>query len=335
MQIYAAILEMLKQQEHGVLVTVIGCSPSCRWLMGKHFLYKVGFDEGALASLLLDAEWLQQTDATSQQQTDAIPQQHTSAEWQQQIVPECLQKFPAVWQSLGTESLQGIPAEYADGLQENLLAICLTALTKQEFGRTRVEWAQVSQETAGLKQSEQADKPINQVQSATDLHWLDVMLEPIVPAPRLLIFGCGHVGQALAWLAHLSELPVTVVDDRPIFANGGLFPTGTEVLCDDFTRAIERLNPGGNDFAVIVTRGHQYDRVCLSRLVGRQMAYVGMIGSKRRVAGLFQEMIREGADPEWLEHVHSPIGLDIGAETPAEIAVSIMAELIRVRRKGA
>lgn len=165
--------------------------------------------------------------------------------------------------------------------------------------------------------------------------WMELMLEPIVPGSRLIILGCGHVGQALGKMAQIAGWPITVVDDRPIFANEAIFPAGTKVVCDDFSRAIRSVGLGEEDYVVIVTRGHQYDRICLEELAGRKLAYVGMIGSKRRVHDLFAELAKEGVTQEWLDMVHSPIGLDIGAETPEEIAVSILAEMIEVRRKGA
>jgi xanthine dehydrogenase accessory factor len=153
--------------------------------------------------------------------------------------------------------------------------------------------------------------------------------------PRLVILGCGHIGQALAQMAHWVGWPLTVVDDRPDFANSGLFPAGSEVICGNFSQTIQGLQLAEIDYVVIVTRGHQYDRICLEALAGRPLAYIGMIGSRRRVQGLMEELTKDGLDEQWLRSIHSPIGLDLGAETPEEIAVSIVAEMIQVRRKGA
>ena len=164
--------------------------------------------------------------------------------------------------------------------------------------------------------------------------WVDVMLEPIVSTPRLIILGCGYVGQSLANMATHVDLPLVVVDDRPDYANKALFPVGTEIVCRNFEQAIEEINPTESDFVVIVSRGHQYDRDCLEKLAGKELGYIGMIGSRRRVRGLFDELVKSGMDQSWLEQVHSPIGLDIGAETPGEIAVSILAEIIQEWRKG-
>lgn len=165
--------------------------------------------------------------------------------------------------------------------------------------------------------------------------WIDIMLEPIISTPRLIILGCGHVGQSLAKLADQMELSLVAVDDRPDYANRDLFPAGTEILCRDFETALDEIDPKPNDFVVIVSRGHKDDKKCLEKLADRELGYIGMMGSKRRVNNLFEELYRKGIDQDWLEEVHSPIGLDIGAETPGEIAVSILAEIVQEWRKGA
>lgn len=167
-----------------------------------------------------------------------------------------------------------------------------------------------------------------------DDQWLDLFLEPLLPNPRLIILGCGHVGQALAKMASFVNFPLVTVDDRPDFANVRLFPDGTQVICADFSQALDQIQLTKNDYLVIVTRGHKSDRLCLEKVAGKELAYIGMIGSRRRIKGLFAELIQDGVEPKWLEKVHSPIGLDIGAETPEEIGVSILAEMIQVRRKG-
>ncbi len=201
----------------------------------------------------------------------------------------------------------GFRSEKRKYFQDNLNALCQKVLAEGVFYRQKLTLAE---------------------------EWVDMMLEPILPPSRLIILGCGHVGQALAKLANIVEIPAIVVDDRPIFANIQNFPQGTRVICDDFDRAVRDLVPTETDLIVIVTRGHSYDRLCLETLAGTKLIYIGMIGSKRRVKELMSDLIREGIDPDWLSGVHSPIGLDIKAETPAEIAVSIMAEIIQIIRKG-
>jgi len=161
-----------------------------------------------------------------------------------------------------------------------------------------------------------------------------VMLERHEPAATLVIVGGGHIGKALATIADLCGFSVVVVDDRPDYANQERFPEADRVLCGDFAEVLRGLPIDANTYVVTVTRGHKHDEESLRQVVGSPAVYVGMIGSRRRAAAVLQHLIDEGLDPEVVGRVHTPIGLDIGAETPEEIAVAIMAEVVRVRRGG-
>jgi xanthine dehydrogenase accessory factor len=128
------------------------------------------------------------------------------------------------------------------------------------------------------------------------------------------------------------EFKVTVADDRPAFANSGAFPDAERIICDDFAHALEQVKVSPQDFVVIVTRGHKHDAECLRVILGDEMPrYVGLIGSRRRVRGLLDLLAEEGFLREWMDRVHTPIGLPIGAVTPDEIGISILAELIECR----
>ena len=150
---------------------------------------------------------------------------------------------------------------------------------------------------------------------------------------RLLILGCGYVAQSLCRFASQLEFEVYACDDRPSFANPYTMPDAKEVLCDTFPAAIKALHLTGNDFIAIVTRGHKHDADCIRTIyeTGIHPAYIGLIGSRRRVAGLFENLCAEGIHPSFLDQIHTPIGLDIGAVTTDEIAISILAELILCR----
>ncbi len=152
--------------------------------------------------------------------------------------------------------------------------------------------------------------------------------------PRLLIFGGGHVGAALAQMAAPLDFEVTVFDDRPHFASNESHPMAERVICGDYEEIMTELKLSENDYLVVVTRGHQYDRLCLEALLGSRVAYLGMIGSKRKVRLLFEALLASGFSRAALKGVSAPIGLDIGAETPEEIALSILVEIVRTRRKG-
>lgn len=153
-----------------------------------------------------------------------------------------------------------------------------------------------------------------------------------LPPHRLILLGGGHVSQPLCRYAADLEFDVTVVDDRPSFANAVRFPDAGQVVCDSFVKAIAELAITRYDFVCVITRGHRYDAVCLRQLFAGDMPrYLGLIGSKRRTIELFHMLEEEGFDRAKIDRVHTPIGLPIGAETPKEIAVSILAELIQQR----
>lgn len=155
------------------------------------------------------------------------------------------------------------------------------------------------------------------------------------PKERLILLGGGHIAQPLCRYAADLGFSVTVVDDRPSFANRARFPEAAEVLCDAFPHAIQGLHISGQDYAAVITRGHRYDADCLRAiLMGPFPKYLGMIGSRRRVFGLWNLLESEGFSRAALERIHAPIGLDIGALSIQEIAVSIVAQLIQCRRQG-
>lgn len=156
-----------------------------------------------------------------------------------------------------------------------------------------------------------------------------IVIEIIKPKLQLVIFGAGHVGQALALMAALTGYDVTVVDDREEFASRKRLPSpGIDLLVSDYACAVEKLTISSNTAVVIVTRGHQYDELCLKNVARSNAAYLGMIGSRRRVLSVFKKLISAGFSEADLLRVHAPIGLRIGAVSPQEIAVAILAEII-------
>jgi xanthine dehydrogenase accessory factor len=160
---------------------------------------------------------------------------------------------------------------------------------------------------------------------------MDVYIEPIEPSPELYVIGAGHVGLHLARLAHEVGFRVHVVDDREKFANRERFPTAAEVVTDDIPAWIGRTNLPPHAYAVIVTRGHTNDLEALRALAPRDLRYLGLIGSRAKVARIYDALTADAMPADVLKRVHAPIGLDIGAVTPQEIAVSILAELVAVK----
>src|SRR5512134_3075887 len=160
---------------------------------------------------------------------------------------------------------------------------------------------------------------------------MDVFIEPVEASPDVYVFGAGHVGYFVAKMAHEVGFRVHVVDDREKFANQDRFGEGIDVVVEHIPTWLQTNRLPPTAYAVIVTRGHTHDLDALRAVVGNPMRYVGLIGSKAKVRRIFDALREEGMTPESLQPVHAPIGLDIGAITPQEIAVSIVAELIAVK----
>jgi xanthine dehydrogenase accessory factor len=162
---------------------------------------------------------------------------------------------------------------------------------------------------------------------------LEVFVEPILPTPYLYIFGAGHVSLSLSKVATMAGFATVIVDDRETYANKDRFPEAAEVYAGEYEEIFKKLEPNSSSFLVAVTRGHRDDMRVLRWAVTTPARYVGMIGSKRKVLEIVHYLEeKEGIPAEKLAQVHAPIGLDIGAQSPEEIAVSIVAEIIAVRR---
>jgi xanthine dehydrogenase accessory factor len=163
---------------------------------------------------------------------------------------------------------------------------------------------------------------------------LEIFVEPILPQPLLYIFGGGHISSAVARVASASGFSITIADDREAFSNTERFPMADK-LYTTYEDAFAKIVPNASSYLLIVTRGHRDDMRVLAWAVRTEARYIGMIGSKRKVLSVYKALEKEGYSPEEFERVHAPVGLDIGALTPEEIAVSITAELIAVRRNAA
>lgn len=173
------------------------------------------------------------------------------------------------------------------------------------------------------------DRPSQAVEGSAE-----VMVQLFEAPARLVIVGAGHVGLALAKIAELLGYETTVVDDRPEFANRERFPMAQQVVVDEVGPALDSLTLDASTAVVLVSRGHRVDEEALRHAAGRGAGYVGMIGSRRRTRTVLDHLAAEGFSATALEAVSTPVGLDIGAETPEEIAVSILAEITMLRRGG-
>jgi xanthine dehydrogenase accessory factor len=162
---------------------------------------------------------------------------------------------------------------------------------------------------------------------------VEVFVEPILPQPVVYLFGGGHVSMAVARAAHAAGFGIGIIDDREAFANTERFPMAHEIFTS-FEDAFDKLRPNASNYLVIVTRGHKEDMRVLGWAVRSQARYVGMIGSRRKVFSVYKALEKEGYRMEEFERVFAPMGLEIGALSPEEIAISIVAELVAVRRNS-
>ena len=163
---------------------------------------------------------------------------------------------------------------------------------------------------------------------------LEVFFEVLRPEPRLIIAGAGYVAQALARLATALDFRIVVVDDRRDLADPLVFGDKVQMTFGDIPQTIRELEPDESSWIVVVTRGHHLDKDALKAAIESNAAYIGMIGSPSKVKRIFKDLLKEGVSRERLEQVYAPIGLDLGAETPDEIALSIAAEMVMIRKKA-
>lgn len=161
---------------------------------------------------------------------------------------------------------------------------------------------------------------------------MEVFIEPILSSPTLYIFGGGHISLPLTKIGKLLGFKIAVIDDRAKFANPKRFPEADLILAEDFNKAFPKLKIDKSSYIVIVTRNHQNDELVLEQALSTPAKYIGMIGSKTKNKALFSHLQAKGISKELLDAVHAPIGLEIHAQTPEEIAISILAEIIRIRR---
>jgi xanthine dehydrogenase accessory factor len=228
-------------------------------------------------------------------------------------------------------------AAAAVAVRERRRGLLVTVVHESPTARTEVRWHSEAQVTACGWSEARVDgqtaraclaqgAPVHLTTGPGDNPG-HVLVQPVLRGPRLVIAGGGHVGQALAAQGALVGFEILVIDDRPEFAD--------PALCGDIAAMLAALPADEATYVAIVTRGHRHDAEALRACIGRPFAYVGMIGSRRKVALIHESLLAAGlATPEQLDAVYAPIGLDIGAETPGEIAASVVAELIAVRRRG-
>jgi xanthine dehydrogenase accessory factor len=162
---------------------------------------------------------------------------------------------------------------------------------------------------------------------------MSVFLEPLLPAAQLIIFGAGHIGSALSQIGKMLDFNVTVVDNRSEFANRERLPWADVIIAEDYQKVLDGFVSSDNTYMIIVTHKHAHDFEILEQLIHKPFRYLGMIGSRSKVAKAFQQLRDKGISEDTIKKIYSPVGISIGASTPAEIAISIAAELVAVRSR--
>lgn len=162
---------------------------------------------------------------------------------------------------------------------------------------------------------------------------IEIFLEKNIPAPKAVVFGAGHISQPTCKLLKMIGFHVTVIDDRIDFANKSRFPDADTIIVDSFENAVQKITVDNNTWLFFLTRGHRYDYLCLEKLIDKNAAFFGMMGSKSRAAITRKQLKDAGFSQETIEKLHSPIGLDIGGQTPEELAISIVSQVISLKSK--
>ena len=233
----------------------------------------------------------------------------------------------------GAEAVLATVVEVAGESRVEPGAKCLVRDGKvavENIGDAAVVEAVVRESAARLKAEKSLLVPVELPSAKLEI-FFEVMPEP----PRLIVVGAGHIAVPLVKIAKVLDFHVTVIDDRLLFANRERFPDADQVLVGDMARMLKDMTLTPACYIVLITRGHSYDEPCLREIIYSRAKYIGMIGSRRRIKACFQRFRDEDKiAEEVIERVYAPIGLDIGTETPAEIALSILGEVIKVRRGG-
>jgi xanthine dehydrogenase accessory factor len=202
----------------------------------------------------------------------------------------------------------------------------------ENIGDQRVVQAILEQSEAGLRAEKSQLVSLNVPETGSKL---EVFFEVMPSPPKLIVVGAGHIAVPLVKMAKILDFHVTVIDDRLVYANRERFPDADEVIINDMAQTLKAMAINSSFYIVLITRGHMYDEPCLREIIHGPAKYIGMIGSRRRIKACFQRFRdEEKIAEEALERVYAPIGLDIGTETPAEIALAVLAEVIKVRRGG-
>lgn len=356
--IYVNLFERLKKKEPLVLATIIETRGSTPQVPGASAIFSSeGLLKGTLGGGLLEAE--------AQKKALLALRGRKCLLFEFDLLADISSEEGAICGGAVKILIDARPDEHRDTFhklnqslihrQPGVLATCINRFSEEKVSLLRY-WIEGSQKfEAGEEKKlslfwEEISKALSKEKPGL-LKWKEkifhekaeestVFLEPILPLQQLVIAGAGHIGQALSHLGSLLDFEVTVIDDRPEFANKERLPDADNIIVDEIEKAVRNFPISPGTYLVIVTHGHQNDAEALRPCISSRAAYVGMIGSSRKIKLMREKFIEKGwATPEEFDHVHAPIGIEIQSKTVEEIAVSIVAQLVFVRsqikdRKG-
>ncbi|MCR5661934.1 MAG: XdhC family protein [bacterium] len=351
LHLYRKLTKMLKNGEPAALVTVVSAKGSTpRGAGTKMLVNKDGITIGTIGGGCPEAEACKEALASIREKKSALLIFNMNNKGDAEMI--CGGRQDILTEYL-TESSAGIFEELVRTMEENAEPITLFTVLNPSVPNAetaacpRIPFASrlvLAKEFASAP--EWLDEPLKEqlreialkaanrpdvFKATTNGVEYDIFAEVSNPVRRLYIAGGGHVSRPLCKVAALCGYAVTVIDDREDFASREYFPDAEEVVCAPFIEYFSKIKGSRNTSVVLVTRGHKHDEDCLYAISGREFGYVGMIGSRHRNTIVMDIMKSRGVSPEWLKNVYAPIGLDLGGETPEEIAVAIVAEMIAVR----
>ena len=341
-RLYQEILQLLSQGEKAVLATVIQQSGSAPRKGGAQMVVREdGSFVGSIGGGRLEGEVLSEARTVVARNKGKILDFHLTGTEVAETEMICGGDVTVFLEPLSSE-LTDLYAELLDLHKQGEEAVLATVISEGPIQEGMVQKGLISAEGRSigpLALDQKALQTAQEVMKEKKVRLIPyqkgkLYLEPVFSEPVLYIFGAGHISRYIAPVAHIVGFEVIVVDDRKEFANREHFPQADEIWVEEFERVGVKIEPDEQTYMVVVTRGHMYDYTVLKQVLPMKSRYIGMIGSRRKRDLIYKQLIQDGYTQEELDRIHAPIGLAINAETPEEIAVSIVAELIKVRGEG-
>ena len=338
------ILKLLKLRRRLAVATVLSCAGSTPVRPGaKAVIGRRGVVAGTVGGGMAEAETQRQAVSAIRSGRPAVFEVDLSGVGNQEGSAICGGRMRVLVDPTAAQ-FQEVYAQAATTLKRREFGVLLTTLQGGDSPEISVKWVEARSldshtgfpSADDIRQCYEAPaaRLFAAARSPDAAGEISVFVEPWIPKPQLIIVGGGHIGQAVAAQTHLVGFETVVIDDRPEFTEEHLFPAGTRTICGPIGETLSTFQRDPDSYIVIVTRSAQQDAAALAATFQQPASYVGMIGSRRKIELLRRTLVGSGAvTEEKFDRVHAPIGLDIGAETVPEIATSIVAQLIAVRRR--